>query len=59
MHTGTDDSGHSHWFIRESETSDRERWYEFNDHVVRDFDVSELANECFGGEDSFGSNGMM
>jgi hypothetical protein len=59
VHTGTADSGHYYSFIREAETSDGERWYEFNDHVVRDFDVSELANECFGGEDSFGGGGIM
>ena len=53
IHTGTADSGHYYSFIREAETSDGEKWYEFNDHVVRDFDVSELPNEAFGGDDSF------
>lgn len=26
---------------------------------MRDFDISELANECFGGEDSYAGQGMV
>lgn len=33
------------------------RWFEFNDHLVREFDPEEIPNEAFGGEDeSFVSN---
>ena len=53
IHTGTADSGHYYSFIRDSNDSNGEKWYEFNDNIVRDFDISELANECFGGEDTF------
>ena len=59
MHTGTADSGHYYSFIREQETKNGEKWYEFNDNIVRDFDISELANECFGGEDSYIGQNMV
>jgi ubiquitin carboxyl-terminal hydrolase 9/24 len=59
VHTGTADSGHYYSFIREQNTEDGEKWYEFNDNIVRDFDISELANECFGGEDSYLGQGMV
>lgn len=52
VHTGTADSGHYYSFIRET-NQNGEKWYEFNDDIVRDFDISELSNECFGGEDSY------
>jgi hypothetical protein len=29
----------------------KERWYEFNDIWVRDFDPEEIPSECFGGEE--------
>ena len=53
VHTGTADSGHYYSFIRDHKVSEEESWYEFNDHVVRDFDLADLANETFGGDDSF------
>jgi len=59
VHTGTADSGHYYSFIKDYKTEDGERWYEFNDHIVRDFDIADLANECFGGEEAFGGQGMM
>lgn len=59
MHTGTADSGHYYSFIREHKDQGDERWYEFNDHTVSDFDINELENECFGGEDGFTGQGMM
>lgn len=58
VHTGTADSGHYYSFIKDTQTVEGERWYEFNDHIVRDFDLAELANETFGGDDNFGGNMM-
>ena len=52
VHTGTADSGHYYSFIKDTTTQNGERWYEFNDNIVSDFEASEIANECFGGEDS-------
>lgn len=59
VHTGTADSGHYYSFIREPACTDHEKWYEFNDHIVRDFDINELSKECFGGEDNYYGPGMM
>lgn len=63
VHTGTADSGHYYSFIKESQadakSSTGEKWYEFNDHLVRDFDPAELPNECFGGEESYLGQGMV
>lgn len=57
VHSGTADSGHYYSFIKESSADAKsntgEKWLEFNDHLVREFDPNELANECFGGEESF------
>jgi ubiquitin carboxyl-terminal hydrolase 9/24 len=53
VHTGTADSGHYYSFIRETTAKNGDKWYEFNDNIVRDFDVSEMTNECFGGDDHF------
>lgn len=62
VHTGTADSGHYYSFIREHRAPDKqgseEKWYEFNDNVVRDFDVADLPNECFGGEEFYSGPGM-
>lgn len=59
VHTGTADSGHYYSFIREHKQQGDDRWYEFNDHTVSDFDITELENECFGGDDGFTGQGMM
>ena len=59
VHTGTADSGHYYSFIRDHNNANGEKWYEFNDNIVRDFDINELANECFGGEDTFMGANMM
>lgn len=46
MHIGSADSGHYYSFIQDRVTS---KWYEFNDTVVRDFDIEDLPDEAFGG----------
>jgi ubiquitin carboxyl-terminal hydrolase 34 len=52
VHSGTADSGHYYSYIKEQERFDSatpEKWYEFNDTFVRDFDKNEIPNECYGG----------
>ena len=58
VHTGTADSGHYYSFIADKERGDG-KWYEFNDHLVRDFDTADIAQECFGGEDTFQGYNMV
>ena len=62
VHRGVADSGHYYSFIREREGGreggegggggEREGWFEFNDEMVRPFDVNNIAHECFGGEET-------
>ena len=47
IHIGYADSGHYYSYIQER--SEKKNWLEFNDTVVRNFDVSKLAEEAFGG----------
>ena len=56
VHRGNMDSGHYYAFIRPGMD---DRWYEFNDNIVRDFDFADLANECFGGEEAYSGQGLM
>ncbi len=62
VHTGTADSGHYYSYIKEQdelrlEEDKKDKWYEFNDILVRDFDSAEIPTETFGGEETaFGGN---
>lgn len=47
VHSGTADAGHYYSFIKERGTQNR--WLEFNDTHVREFDSKNLEAECFGG----------
>jgi ubiquitin C-terminal hydrolase len=47
IHIGHADSGHYYSFIKER--TDNGRWFEFNDTVVRPFDIKKLSEEAFGG----------
>ena len=63
VHTGTADSGHYYSYIKEQETfrlenKDTDKWYEFNDIWVRDFDHTEIPAETFGGEETAYNNGF-
>ncbi|XP_066282190.1 ubiquitin carboxyl-terminal hydrolase 34-like isoform X3 [Branchiostoma lanceolatum] len=49
VHTGTADGGHYYSFIRDRIGSG-DKWYLFNDAEVKQFDSTQLASECFGGE---------
>jgi len=44
-HTGSAEAGHYYSFINLKES----KWLEFNDSVVKEFDVKLLEQECFGG----------
>jgi len=46
VHSGTADGGHYYSFIKERGTN---KWFEFNDKTVREFEIKDLAKECFGG----------
>jgi ubiquitin C-terminal hydrolase len=47
VHSGTAESGHYYSYIR-----DGEKWYEFNDSMVSEFNIANLKSETFGGDDS-------
>ena len=63
VHSGTADSGHYYSYIKEQEVlrkeEGRDKWYEFNDIWVRDFDEAEIPSECFGGEEQSFSQGQL
>ncbi|XP_052272263.1 ubiquitin carboxyl-terminal hydrolase 34-like isoform X3 [Dreissena polymorpha] len=53
VHTGTADGGHYYSFIRDrlnKSESGQDKWFLFNDAEVKQFDASQIAAECFGGE---------
>ena len=50
IHIGTADQGHYISFIQDREHG-KDKWYEFNDTIVRDFDPNDIPHEAFGGED--------
>ena len=50
IHLGTADQGHYYSFIQDRE-SESNKWYEFNDHIIKDFDPSDIPYEAFGGDD--------
>jgi hypothetical protein len=47
VHYGTADGGHYYSFIKDRES---EKWYEFNDVLVRDYDPADLHEDAFGGK---------
>jgi ubiquitin C-terminal hydrolase len=66
VHVGTAHSGHYYSFIKErggrtnkakggSNSSSDNNWFEFNDSFVSEFDVEDLEEECFGGEEKWTS----
>ena len=42
VHSGTADSGHYYSFIKDREHPESGKWYEMNDHIVRDFDPNDI-----------------
>ena len=47
IHIGTAESGHYYSLIKDNNSN----WFEFNDNIVKHFDVRDLPDEAFGGED--------
>jgi ubiquitin carboxyl-terminal hydrolase 9/24 len=47
VHIGYADSGHYYSYIQDRTTM---KWHEFNDTVVREFNIDDLSEEAFGGE---------
>lgn len=50
IHMGTSDSGHYYSLIQDTSKKTPE-WLEFNDTLIKKFDINDLAFEAFGGED--------
>ena len=46
VHSGSANSGHYYSYIKERDGLGR--WLEFNDTKVTEFDISLLAEKCFG-----------
>ena len=54
VHSGYAEGGHYYSFIKDREdTEEGDKWYEFNDEMVKDFDKKELEAECFGGDEKW------
>ena len=47
MHSGSADAGHYYSFIKDR--GQKDRWLEFNDIHVREFDSKNIGVECYGG----------
>lgn len=46
VHSGGVNSGHYYSYIKERDGS--ARWLEFNDTNVKEFDIENLADKCYG-----------
>lgn len=54
VHIGTADAGHYYSIIMDREKNwipEKERWYEFNDIFVNNYDPDDIKNDAFGGEE--------
>jgi ubiquitin C-terminal hydrolase len=49
IHTGTSESGHYYSIIKDYE---KEQWNEFNDTIVKSYDINDLPNEAYGGTEN-------
>ena len=50
VHIGSSEGGHYYSFIRDSNS---DKWYKFNDTQVDEFNIEELEEETFGGEEKY------
>lgn len=55
IHMGTADSGHYYSLIKDNNA---DNWFEFNDNIVRPFDLRDLPQEAFGGEEKLNIENM-
>ena len=63
VHVGTADFGHYYSYISTNREDLRgegakktDRWLEYNDSMIKDFDTKDIENECFGGAGSDSSD---
>ena len=49
VHIGAAEFGHYFSYINVERKNDNEKWLEFNDSKVKEFNVKNLENESFGG----------
>ncbi|MBS1889993.1 MAG: hypothetical protein JST59_01765 [Actinobacteria bacterium] len=52
MHYGSSEAGHYYSYIKDP----KQQWWEFNDEAINSFNPQDLAEETFGGSESFGSS---
>jgi len=53
VHSGTAEGGHYYSFIKErTEVAEKAKWFKFDDSRVTPFDITNLGDECFGGEEA-------
>eukprot|EP00478_Filoreta_tenera_P001480 GABV01001505.1.p2 GENE.GABV01001505.1~~GABV01001505.1.p2 ORF type:complete len:229 (+),score=85.72 GABV01001505.1:79-765(+) len=64
VHMGSANGGHYYSYIKQRSTDLQDaddtsagRWFEFNDHLVREIDPADLPAECFGGEEQYHATG--
>ena len=50
IHKGNAEGGH---FVSVIKEQNGDKWYEYDDQIIRDFDINNLDDECFGGEGKF------
>lgn len=50
IHAGTAESGHYYSYINDLVNN---KWFEFNDIWVKEFNPNDIPDECFGGEEKF------
>lgn len=54
VHSGYAEGGHYYSFIKDREdTESGDKWYEFNDEMVKEFDKADIESECFGGDEKW------
>ena len=60
VHIGTAEVGHYYSYINvnrgDNKAGANDKWHEFNDSTIKDFDVKTMEKECFGGNSSDASD---